>query len=508
MLALVLGIAVLRDDGRAGRTAASRSATPNASLELRLTHGVASGDVSSTGAIVWARANKPARMVVEVATNPGFRRGRRFAAGIAGPATDYTVSFRVRKLRPATRHHYRIWFSDLAEPSVRTPAVTGTFKTAPAPDRRASVRIAFSGDVGSSNYCRHAEYGYPIFHYIGRRRPDFFVSLGDLIYADSGCSAQGPDRWRNLPAHFATVDDRSLDWTDRQRVQDVYFDHWRYTRADKQLIAFLANTPIYSVWDDHEVINDFGARWDAWLRDPERRGFPNLVAAGRNAFFSYGVLGRRKRDPNRQYRSFTWGRDLKLLLTDTRSYRSRNDELDTPATRKTMLGAAQLAWLKRSLSRATATWKVVASSVSVAVPTGSNEGGRDGWADGGTRNGFERELIDLLQFLDQRDVRNVIFIVADLHFAQATRHRRDYDGDGDALVFHELVAGPLNARTWHPYWLDQTTNPTALYGEGDFFNFGFLQVLPQRRGKALLRAETVDSFGKTKRASVLVLRPS
>lgn len=498
--ALLLSLAGVNGD-RAQASPATRAA-------VDATHGVASGDVSSTGALVWARASGTARMFVDVAANPGFRRARRLAAGTAQASNDFTVTFRVRGLRPATRYHYRVSFTELGRRQARSRPSAGTFKTAPAPDRKGVVRFAFSGDIGSGNYCRHVEYGYPIFHYMGLREPDFFVSLGDTVYADADCGSRGPGGWRNLPGNFPEVDDPSVNWMDVARLQEIYNEHWRYTRADRNMMDFLAKTPIYSLWDDHEVMNDSGARWTQGnAQYPPRNGYRNLVEAGRKAFFSYGVIGRRKRDPLRQYRSFTWGRDLKLLITDSRSYRSRNEESDTPEARKTLLGAQQLAWLKQSLAKATATWKVVASSVSVAVPTGSEQFGRDGWADGGTGNGFERELLDLLRFLDRRNVKNVVFITADLHFSEATRHSRDYDGDGDSLLFHEVVAGPLNARTGAPYWLDPTTNPSSLYAEGNFFNFGLFQVLAREGAKATLRVETVDSFGKTKPASLLFLKP-
>jgi alkaline phosphatase D len=289
-------------------------------------------------------------------------------------------------------------------------------------------------------------------------------------------------------------------------VQEIYFQHWRYTRADRHLSALLERTPIYTIWDDHEVMNDFGARWDRPNSQYQpRAGYQNIVRAGRRALFAYGVLRRRKSDPTRLYRSYRWGRDLQLLILDTRSYRSRNELRD--GSGKTMLGSAQLAWLKRTLSASKATWKVIATSSPVSVPTGSAEAGRDGWADGETGNGFERELLDLLRHLDGRNIANVVVVTGDLHFAQATRNSRDYDGDGDAFVFHEFVAGPLNARLEEPYWLDATTNPQSLYGEGDFFNFGSFRIVPQGKGKkAQFRAETYDSFGKSRPQSVVVLR--
>ena len=34
--------------------------------------------------------------------------------------------------------------------------------------------------------------------------------------------------------------------------------------TDPHLKNFLSNTSMYSQWDDHEVIDDFGAQWSYW----------------------------------------------------------------------------------------------------------------------------------------------------------------------------------------------------------------------------------------------------
>lgn len=477
--------------------------------ELTVTHGVASGDVSATGASLWARASGRARMHVEVARNQRFRNARRRVGGIAVAEHDFAVTVRVTGLRPFTLYHYRIHFADPRRPSVRSNTVAGRFRTAPAPAQSRAVRFFFGADIGSSGYCRHERFGYPIFAYMASLRTDFFVALGDMVYADRSCPRHGENGWVNLPGDFPAVDDRSVDWNDRARVREIYFKHWRYTRADHQLANFLSRTPMYSIWDDHEVMNDFGASWDRPnAQYSSRPGFRNLVDAGRRALFAYGVLNRRRREPNRLYRFYRLGKHLQLFLLDTRSYRSRNEQRDDPGAGKTLLGRAQLAWLKRSLASSTATWKVVATSVPVSVPTGNSQFGRDGWADGESGNGFERELLDLLAFLDRRNVKNLVFITGDLHFPQGTRNARDYDGDRDSLTFHELVAGPLNAQARAPYGLDVTTSPTLLYDEANFFNFGAVEIIPRRGGKATLWAKTYDSFGKVRPRSVVRLEPS
>jgi alkaline phosphatase D len=119
-------------------------------------------------------------------------------------------------------------------------------------------------------------------------------------------------------------------------------------------------------------------------------------------------------------------------------------------------------------------WKLVISSVSLSVPTG--RAGRDGWASGSPRfdsgqppTGFEHELGTIVRELAGRGVRNVVWLVADVHRAEIIRH-----APLPRLVFHELIAGPLSAGTGQPGWLDDTLRPTRLYGEGGFLNFGEL----------------------------------
>jgi hypothetical protein len=48
-----------------------------ASPALSITHGVASGDVTATTAVIWVRASGPARMYVEVDTDPIFSKSKK-----------------------------------------------------------------------------------------------------------------------------------------------------------------------------------------------------------------------------------------------------------------------------------------------------------------------------------------------------------------------------------------------------------------------------------------------
>jgi len=488
---------------------------------LAITHGVASGDVTASSAIIWTRASGPARMFVEYDADPTFQRPESGAIVQLLESTDYTGVVRLERLSPGTRYHYRVWLeqSGAGGPPTISESRAGTFGTAPEAPTSGPVSFVFGADLGGDGYCRRIHGGYEIFRVMQELAPDFFVAMGDMVYADRTCPANGPDGWRNRPGGFRDVDNLAVDWTNLAQLREIYLRHWSYNRADASLRAFLAAVPMYATWDDHEVINDFGGGWSHWnALNATRAGYSNLVEAGREAFFSYSPIDRDPAQPNRIYRSFNWGRHLDLFVLDTRSYRSRNDLPDTAENEKTMLGVEQLQWLMRGLAESTATWKAVVSSVTLSVPTGGPGAaifGRDGWANGSggdiaSRTGFERELLDLIRFLDENRIANVVFLAGDIHQAASIRYEIDANDDGRPLVFHEFVVGPLSATTragQNPP-LDPTLNPTLLYGEGGFFNFGFIRVDPQPDGEALLTADVRGADGRQRPGSLVVLRSS
>ena len=57
-----------------------------------ITHGIQSGDVSLDSAVIWARADRPARMLAEVATTDSFKTIHRAVFVDALPETDFTAN--------------------------------------------------------------------------------------------------------------------------------------------------------------------------------------------------------------------------------------------------------------------------------------------------------------------------------------------------------------------------------------------------------------------------------
>lgn len=474
-----------------------------------LPQGFAFGDVTSSSAIFWTRLPSGHGRLE-------LRDGAKVLRKVELTATaddDFTTQVDLEDLAANRRYGLRLAALDAAGAELESRE--GELRTAPAAGEKTELSFVMSGDLGGQGYCRHPEQGYSIFSAMRALAPDFFVANGDMIYADSTCPPKNPDGQPNLQSDYLDVSDKSLDWRDPAKTFEAFAGHWRYNRADRHFQDFLARTAIYTQWDDHEVINDFGSPWKEWPNDPDRPGYPQLVASGTRALFLYNPIRRDPDEPRRIYRSFSWGADVDLFLVDARSYRSANDATDRPANDKTALGKTQLEWLKQRLRESKATFKVISNDVPLSLPTGSQTHlfGRDAFANGTSgdfaqRTGFESELVDLLTFLDRENIDNVVFLVTDVHFAMQLRYALDLDGDGELLTFHELVAGPLSAvRTVTPFQLDPTFKPVTLFAQGDIFNFLFVRLERGADGAPRLRAEIRDDSGRILEGSRLEIAP-
>jgi phosphodiesterase/alkaline phosphatase D-like protein len=66
-------------------------------------YGVASGDVTSTAAIIWSRTDRPSRIIVEYATTDSFKNSKRVVGPSALAIGDFTVRVDLTELSPG---HY------------------------------------------------------------------------------------------------------------------------------------------------------------------------------------------------------------------------------------------------------------------------------------------------------------------------------------------------------------------------------------------------------------------
>jgi alkaline phosphatase D len=229
-------------------------------------------------------------------------------------------------------------------------------RTAPSPDATRAVRIAVSADVDPA-----PDFVSDLVQQLVATAPELYISLGDFPYTDDGPPAQ------DVPAYRA-----------------------RYARmlVEPNVRVLCENVAIRAIYDDHEFRND----WDKLYAINEATRFAAAMQAW-NEFFPIGGDVR--------YRSWRWGAHLELFLLDCRFYRDPNHVEDTPS--KTMLGATQRAWLIDAVTRSTATFKVVLTSVPLDYGDGV-----DHWS------GFVYEREAILDAL--AGVTGLLFVSADQHW--------------------------------------------------------------------------------------------
>src|SRR5215472_12992459 len=95
-----------------------------------ITHGIQSGDVSVDSAVIWARADRPARMLADVATTDSFNTIHRAVFVDALPESDFTAKVLIDGLPAGQDIFYRIRFQDLASPTITGEPRIGRFRTA------------------------------------------------------------------------------------------------------------------------------------------------------------------------------------------------------------------------------------------------------------------------------------------------------------------------------------------------------------------------------------------
>ena len=433
-----------------------------------ITHGLQSGDVSTDSAVVWARADRPARMLVEFATTDSFKdiRGGTFVDAL--PDSDFTAKALLDGLPAGQDIFYRVRLQDLSAPTIVGEPMIGRFRTAPA-DRR-SVSFVWSGDtLGQGWGIDESRGGMKTYATMRRNRPDFFIHSGDNIYADNPIAAE-----KTMPNGEIW---KSIVTEEKSKVAESLADfrgNYKYGLLDTNLRAFNAEIPMFSQWDDHEVTNNWWPE-EPLTRDAHKRAQYSeknmllLAARSNRAFREYMPMRETQHEPGRIYRKIAYGPLLDVFMLDMRSYRGPNGENNDgsygPASH--FLGPRQVAWLKRGLMNSQATWKVIAAdmpiSLVVVYDTDRNWGFEAIAQGDGPARGRELEIADLLSFIKHAGIRNTVWLTADVHYTAAHRYDPNKAQFQDFEPFWEFVSGPIHAGTFGPNPLDNTFGPQVIF---------------------------------------------
>lgn len=326
------------------------------------------GDVTPHEAVAWVRTHKSQFVKVQYTSDPWWSTFQETLWVSTTPETNFTAHLVLTNLAPNTRYMYR---SLLRSQGAGRPC---QFVTAPLPDDSSVVTFVIGGDT------RRSFQPFKIMKTMRQAKPDFFVFLGDTIYADKGAPA------RELSNYWGKYVKNRDEWANR----------------------LLADTSVYVMWDDHEVDSDFISTHP-------------LMPIGRQAFFDYWPIRRKAEEPTRLYRAFRWGKGVELFLLDTRQYRN-------PAA-KTMLGEAQKRWLLAQLAASSAMFKFVISSVPFSDPR------VDKWGQ------YSEERDEILGQIHNKGITGVVFLAGDVHHA-AVSQLPGFSGYKE-FIFGPLAA-PMN----------------------------------------------------------------
>ena len=410
-----------------------------------LPNGVASGDVTQDSVVLWTRSTVLGDVTFEYSTTADFST---VAGTVTAAVTDDAVPVKVAVdgLEAGTEYFFRVM--DAAGNSEM-----GRFVTAAEQGTYNGFTFGIAGDWQQAP-------PYPILTSAAASNLDVFVKLGDTIYADL-----------ETPALPGVTQARTLS-DFRIKHSEVLSDRFGLSAtADLQ-----ATTSIIATIDDHEIVDNFagGAAPGESPDAPDIGSSPDPLFTDDVAFVNdtqayedalqayqeyqpirdefYGETGDDRTAGERQlYRAQSFGSDASIFVTDSRSFRDAQldpvDLADPTAflvqafdPSRTLLGRAQLDLLKADLLAAQTngtTWKFV------VIPEPIQNFGVVNAED--RFEGYAAERTELLSFIDQNNIDNVVFMAGDFH-GTIVNNLTYQTAPGQAQIAtnaFEIVTGPV-----------------------------------------------------------------
>ena len=321
----------------------------------------------------------------------------------------------------------------------------------PAPPQVAVRRIAFGS-------CTDETKPQPVWDAVIADRPDLVIFGGDNVYASQ--QPWSPDALRNAYATQAAVPN--------------------FARLRRSI-------PHLAIWDDHDYgLNDGGVEFEH-------------KAASKHLFLEFWGVG--DNDPRRTregiYHAETFGPEgqrVQVILLDTRWFRSpwkRTDVRDAPGKErylpdddpgKTMLGAAQWAWLEVQL-KSKADVRLIVSGIQVVADG-------HGWERWGN---FPHERSRMFQLIARTRANGVVFISGDRHIGAIYRESR-----GAPYPMYDITSSGIT----HPWAQASEAGPNRI---GDLLteqHYGSVDIDWAAR---MLRLELKDVRGAARRTQGIPL---
>ncbi len=396
--------------------------------------GVASGDPSPDGVVLWTRLipspfdefygmkNEAVEVEWQIASDEAMTKIIAAGSQLAEPVKAHSVHVEVFGLRPHTFYWYRFRVGSEISPKGRT-------RTLPLPEM--SVDTVRLGVVS----CQKYEDGFFTgFRHLADEDMDLILHLGDYIY-EKGGKFNKPRTHRGKTCR--TIED--------------YRNRYTQYKMDDDLQAAHASHPWAVSFDDHEFVNDYAGA-DEGNGDPQDKLTARRSAAYQ-AYYEHMPLRRfciPVRHSMRLYRRFRFGNLLSVNVLDTRQYRTEQPCYNGKQTARceevfnkeaTILGKNQERWLFKNLTEDKVRWNAIAQQVIVAPrQLRENMYSMDKW------DGYEVARQRLFHTLRVGKVLNPIILSGDNHrHSAADINMRPGDPDTPVLA-SEFIGGSITSR--------------------------------------------------------------
>lgn len=399
--------------------------------------GVASGDPTQSAVILWTKltlddaTNKQVKVHYVMSLYPDCRKPVKKGTVITGPDSDYTVKTDATGLQENTLYYYRFEYKG-------KKSIIGQTKTLPAnPD---SLSLAFAS-------CSNYEWGYfNNYRFIAEDTSiDLVVHLGDYIYehapGDYGDTTIGR---KHIPAKEITT------------LHDYRTRYAQY-RLDPDLMKAHQMKPFVTTWDDHELANDAYVEGARNHQSESEGTWGDRKAAAIKAYEEWMPVREKEQEHKDLYRSFQVGDLLNLIMLDTRvagrsvQCSSMFDSIYLDPSR-TILGQPQYNWFSQEL-QSKAQWKIIGNQ----VPFGHMYVAQERFAkclylDGWDGYPIERERI--IQLLENKNIKDVVWITGDYHSSFAMENDREGTADDNDNVSVEFVVTSITSANEDEYTKD------------------------------------------------------
>jgi alkaline phosphatase D len=308
---------------------------------------------------------------VRYSSDASFDRGSETPWAEVSERTDFTHQFALADLKSDTTYYYAVETTGPGG-TPRHGARQGKFTTGPAAGTPSDFRFCVMTCQGYPDRDHHD--GHNIYPAMLALEPRFVSLTGDVVYYDN-------DEPRAVTPALARL-------------------HWERMFSLPRQIELLKNVATYWLKDDHDTLRD-----DAY---PGNKLGLLSFDEGQRIFREQTPLG------DRGYRTYRWGRDLQIWLTDGRDNRSSNNLPDGPE--KTIWGNEQKAWFKRTVQESDATWKLLISPTPLVGPDRPKKN------DNHANQGFAHEGNEIREWIQANVPENFFVACGDRHWQYHSVH--------------------------------------------------------------------------------------